>query len=225
LLPLEAKNNLNSQIILRLIIHIIEKNDPFLNEMFRYLNSNNKGYVDQNSRIGCWFDQDHFALLRRKVALYAEFAEVNRTKENIKFIVDEQYADDFQSNKNVSIILYRNGVSTNFEIPSRPGQPRATNISNQRVTLDWSKPTSGSESVQQYKVYVHVVGSNQWVLLATSADTTQSAVISNLMKGKYQFKIQGITLAGDTAESDASDVIGEFVFLYFVELKQLFLWD
>ena len=123
-------------------------------------------------------------------------------------MAEEQYADEFQMNKDVSIIFYQNGIPTNFEIPSRPGQPRATNISYQSVTLNWSKPIYGSLSVQRYKIYGQINANTQWILFLTTMDATESAAISNLVKGKYRFEIHGITLAGDTTKSDVGDEIG-----------------
>ncbi|CAF4936196.1 unnamed protein product, partial [Rotaria sp. Silwood2] len=139
---------------------------------------------------------------------FIKFAQVNYSKKNIKFIANEEYADAFQMNKGVTFILYQNDVSTTFDIPSRPGQPYATNITDHSLTLNWSKPIYGSQSIQQYKIYSKNISNHKWNLLLTTANATLSVDISNLIKGKYQFKVQGTTLVGDTTKSDASNIIG-----------------
>lgn len=206
--PIENSNN---EVILCLIIHLIEKNDPFLNEMFEYLNNSDNidRQYNQNINKKYWFNQDNFVFIQNKIGLFCEFAEVNEIKQNIKFIVQQQYADDFLMKKDVSIILYQNSTTENFEIPSRPGQPYVTNINtDQNITLNWSIPIYGSRSIQKYKIYQQINTTNQWTLVLTTTHAIQSVVISNLVPGKYQFKVQGITLIGDTAMSDISDIIG-----------------
>ena len=110
--------------------------------------------------------------------------------------------------KDASIILHQNGTLSNFEIPSCPGQPHAINISRQSITLCWSEPDCGSQSIQQYKIYSQKTADTQWMLSLTTTDATNSADVTNLDKENYRFKIQGITLAGDTVESPVSDIIG-----------------
>jgi hypothetical protein len=176
--------------------------------MIKYLYDDTNKLNHQNPKIDYWYKQNNFALIRNKVTLFSEFAAVNIGKQNIRFIAEQQYVDDFQMNKDVSIILYQNGVPTNFEIPSRPGQPYANDTTSQSVTLIWSKPIYGRQSVQQYKIYSRINLNTPWTLLLITTDATPSAVISNLIQEIYQFKIQGITRAGDTAESDVSNVIG-----------------
>ncbi|UJR20439.1 hypothetical protein I4U23_023570 [Adineta vaga] len=196
-----------SRFILRLIIHVTEKYDPFLNEMFQYLIDNTNHYVNTSTKINCWFSQDNFTSIQNKIILFSEFAQENRKNADVQYFVEEQYADVFHMNKDVSIILYRNGIITNFEIPSRPGQPRATNISADNLTLTWLKPIYGSQTIQQYKVYGQIDGTNRWALLHISANDTPCTVISKLPEGKYRFKIKGITIIGDTTESDPSDIV------------------
>jgi hypothetical protein len=58
-------------------------------------------------------------LIRNKVTLFCEFARINRNKQNVTFIIEQQYADDYQMKKD---------VGENYEIPSRLGKPYAMNI-------------------------------------------------------------------------------------------------
>ncbi|CAF1124808.1 unnamed protein product [Rotaria sordida] len=203
----EVQKNFNHEFILRLIIHVTEENDPFLNELFQYLNDPTKRQIDKNIKIDCWFNQNNLASIQKQITLFIKFAKYNVDKKNIVFIVDEQYINKFEMNKGVTTILYQNGIPINFKTPSKPGRPYVTDASCQHTTLSWTKPTYGSESIQQYKIYGQNHLNSQWKLLLTTVNATQSAVISNLEEGQYQFKIQGITLAGYTDENDISDII------------------
>ncbi|CAF1340791.1 unnamed protein product [Rotaria sordida] len=49
----EVQKNFNHEFILRLIIHVTEENDPFLNELFQYLNDPTKRQIDKNIKIDC----------------------------------------------------------------------------------------------------------------------------------------------------------------------------
>ncbi|CAF4484752.1 unnamed protein product [Rotaria sp. Silwood2] len=206
---IEVQKNFKSEFILRLIIHVTEKNDSFFNEIFQYFNNNNiTKSINQYPNKHYWFNQNNFPLIQNQISLFIEFARYNYSKTNIEFIVNEEYADEFQMNKGVTCILYQNGVPINFEIPSRPGQPYATNVSDHSLTLNWSKPIYGSQSIQQYKIYCKNISNNKWNLLLTTSNAALSVHIPNLMKGKYLFKIQGTTLVGDTASSNTSNIIG-----------------
>ena len=76
----KAKNNLNYEFVLRLVVHVIEKNDFFLNEMFENLNDNTNKQNKRNTKTDCWFNGNEFVLIRNKIALFAKFAQVNSTK-------------------------------------------------------------------------------------------------------------------------------------------------
>ncbi|CAF1519828.1 unnamed protein product, partial [Didymodactylos carnosus] len=65
---------------------------------------------------------------------------------------------------------------------------------NIRLFLEYAKANSNKQNIK------FVV---EWTQLSTTEDPTESSVISNLApETTYRFKIQAITLAGDTAESD-----------------------
>ncbi|CAF1028738.1 unnamed protein product [Adineta ricciae] len=199
--------SVESPFVLRLIIHVLEKSDPFLNELFQFLHDANDQVIAPSTKINCWFNQDNFTSIRNKIALFCEFAQANSKNEDIQYIVEARYAEEFHMNKDVSIILYQNRTPTYFEIPSKPGRAKVTNISREVFTLTWSKPIYGSQSIKQYKVYNQLDGTQRWTVFHITDDDTLTTAISELPRGKYRFKIKGITLIGDTAESDASELI------------------
>ena len=101
--------DLNRKCLLRLTIHLTEKTDRFLNKIFEYLNDDIDRQHNQNINMYYWFNQDNFALIQNKIALFSEFARINKNKENVKFIVEQQYADDFQMKK--AMKLFETSVS------------------------------------------------------------------------------------------------------------------
>ncbi|CAF3819920.1 unnamed protein product [Rotaria sp. Silwood1] len=203
----EVRKNFNQRFILRLIIHVTEENDTFLNELLQYLKDYRKSPNDTNTKIDRWFDQNNLALIRKQIALFIRFSEINVDKKNIVFIVDEENIDKMQRKRGVTTILYQNGVPMNFEIPSKPGCSYVIDNSCHNTILSWRKSAQGSENIEQYMIYGQNRRNHQWKLLLTTVNDTPSAVISNLEEGKYRFKIQGITLAGYTEESDVCDTI------------------
>ncbi|CAF0970132.1 unnamed protein product [Rotaria sordida] len=203
----EVQKNFTSKFILRLIIHITEKNDSLLNEIFQYFDDNIKKSLNQYTKNNYWFNENNIKIIKKQISSFIQFAEINSSKSNIEFIANEEYVDEFQMKKGVTCILYQNGISTNFEIPSEPGRPYGTNVSDCNLTLCWSKPIDGSQYIQQYKIYSKNISNDTWKLLLTTENATLFVNISDLINGKYQFKIQGVTRVGNTVKSNASDVI------------------
>ncbi|CAF2522277.1 unnamed protein product [Rotaria sp. Silwood2] len=117
--------------------------------------------TNQYTKNDYWFNENNVKIIKNLILSFIRFAEFNSSKSNIEFIANEEYADEFQMKKGVTCILYQNGVSTDFEIPSRPGQPYGTNIS-QSVTPEQAniigKPTPivTSNDVTTEKVTIDV---------------------------------------------------------------------
>ncbi|CAF1372558.1 unnamed protein product [Didymodactylos carnosus] len=207
----KARSNVNHKFIFRLIIHVIGKNDSFLQNMCQYLQDDAFNRTHEETSIHHWFDQDDaFESSRQNITLFIKFAEANKENKNCQLVADEQYSDDFEKKKGISIISYEGGRRTNTKIPSEP-ELHATVLADRTVKIEWSKPQFGSETVQKYEIYGLKNSNNQWNLLSTTTDPTKSTIISNL-NGKYQFKIKGITLFGVTPESDISNTIGKYDF-------------
>ncbi|CAF2838103.1 unnamed protein product [Rotaria sp. Silwood2] len=162
---------------------------------------------DTHIKINHWFDHKNVTLIRKQIALFINFSEINVNKNNIVFVVDEEDINKLQGERGVTTILYQNGVPMNFEIPSKPGCLYTTDNSCHNTMLSWRKPVQGSENIQQYMIYGQNRRNYQWKLLLTTVNDIPSATISNLEQGRYRFKIQGITVAGYTEGSDVCDTI------------------
>jgi hypothetical protein len=209
-----ARSNLNSKFVFCLAIHVIDKNDSFLDEMYRYLEDSTYNQKHEEISIDHWFDQnDIFESTRQNIMLFIKFADANKDDKNCQFVANEQYSDEFEKKKGISIIFYRNGVRTNFKIPNEPEDIRAAIMADRNVKIEWSKPQFGSESIQKYEISGQNNSNNQWNLLSTTTDATESIIIPNL-EGKYQFKIKGITLFGVTPESNISNTVGKYNFSF-----------
>lgn len=205
---LEAQKYFKAEHVLGLIFHLTEKDDSFLNEVFQYSNITIKSSIRQDAKNDQWFNENNVRMIQDKLYLFIEFVQRNSAKPNTQFVTNEEYADNFQMNKGISFILYQNGIPSDFEIPTEPGKPFAMHVTDNSLTLSWSKPSNGSQSIEKYNIYYKSNYNNKWKLLLTTKDNSLSAYIPNLRNGNYQFKVQGITLVGDTAESTSSDIIG-----------------
>jgi hypothetical protein len=211
----DVQKNFNREFILCLIIHVTEKNDSFLNELLQLSNDNTNQQNNQNVIFDYWYNQDNLILIKEQIAAFIKLAKDNVDKQNMEFIVNEEYTNEFRMRKGVTTILYKNGVRHDFEIPSKLGRPYAADVSSKSVTLSWPKPEYGSGSIQRYKIYGRTNSNDPWKLLLTTRDAAESAVIRNIKPTKYQFIVQGITLIGDTDESDASNIISKYI-LFFI---------
>ncbi|UJR20441.1 hypothetical protein I4U23_023572 [Adineta vaga] len=200
----EIEKKSKGQVLFRLIIHVTERKDRFLNELFRSFDNNS---TQRNAQIDCWYNQDNLTLIRKHLDRFIQVANNNQNRQNIEFLVNEQYAGEFPMKKGITTVLYRNGTPIDFEYPSQPGRPQVTDISGLNVTLHWSAPVHGNQTIEHYKVYGRNISNRQWQLLARTKDATGSTVISNLTDGKYEFKVQGMTVINETDESDVSDVV------------------
>jgi hypothetical protein len=205
---IEARNDLNCEFVLCLVIHVTEKNDLHLNEMSDYLCDRYYNQDRQNSAATHTDQPDIFTSFRTTVKLFLQYAKANSTRQDIKFFVDEHYIEDHQQKKGASVILYKNGKGNVWQLPSAPGKPSARDVTYESITLQWSKPEQGSETVEKYKIYSYINSTKEWKLLYTTLNDTESITIKNLgPETTYKFKIQAVTLAGDTAESDVSSSI------------------
>ncbi len=192
--------------MLCLSLHLTDKNDSFLNDLRRYLNGTSvqlnlvdtrKSWVDERAII---------ASSRKNAKLFLEFVKANKEKQNIKFVIDDQYINKQSNREGIFINLYHNGDLIDFEIPSQPGKPVATEVYHNCVLLTWAKPQNGSRNVQQYQISHGK--EDELKSMTTTANDSESKLIENLLPNtRYRFKVQAITKIGVTMESDISDFI------------------
>ena len=125
--------------------------------------------------------------------------------------MNEQYADNYNDIKGATVMLYEYGIPiSTFQIPSKPGKPSSTGVTYASITMQWTKPEHGYDSINKYKVLYRIDRNGQpgqedvWLEITTDT-VIESKKISNLTANTaYIFQIQAITIAGDSPPSDVS---------------------
>ncbi|CAF3013796.1 unnamed protein product [Rotaria sp. Silwood2] len=199
-----------------LCFHFTELNEPQISQMFDYLysqseiNSLSTTYATTDK---VWYQSpDIINKIRYELCQFIGFAKVNKTKPNIHFFVNESYADDYNHEKGASVMLYKHGMlDVSFQIPSQPGIPHPIVVTSNSITLEWSRPIHGYKNVTKYKIsyYIHqneqdTKRINNWNEIVTDS-MVESKIISNLSENTiYVFKVQAVTIAGESVASDIS---------------------
>ena len=100
-------------------------------------------------------------------------------------------------------------IRTNMIIPSKPGQPKALNITHNSIQLEWTKPEQGAHNITSYTILYHSKNDSseyqEWT--EQKVDTVKEKVIVTqlLESTTYFFKIQPncgniLGLESDTSE-------------------------
>ncbi|CAF0939829.1 unnamed protein product [Rotaria sordida] len=204
-------SDINYDYVCCLCFHFTEANVSELTDMYNYIHDRSK-FVPSTINLPWYEDKNIIQMIRTELRLFIEFAKINKTKENVKFVTNEQYASNYKNIKGATMMLFENGIQQlDFQIPSKPGKPYSINITSDSISLEWTKPERGFNSINKYKVLYCIDGNNQednkWNEITTDA-LIEKKTISNLaVKTLYIFKIQSITIVGDSLISDVSDPI------------------
>ena len=119
------------------------------------------------------------------------------------FKIQPECADGFGPESDVS-----EPVSTKMEVPSKPGKPKASNITHDSVELEWTKPVEGAHNVASCFISCRSISdpSNHW--------NTNAEIISNriivpklLENTSYQFKVCLNCVDGSVVQGDDSGPI------------------
>ena len=100
-------------------------------------------------------------------------------------------------------------ITTKMNIPSKPGKPRAKNISFDCIELEWSKPDQGAHNINSYHVFHRSLNDSpdQWIEQKTEG-SNESVTVSNLVERTiYSFKVQPECADGVGLMSDVSEPI------------------
>ncbi|CAF0821513.1 unnamed protein product [Rotaria sordida] len=204
-------SDINYDYVCCLCFHFTEANVSELTDMYNYIHDRSK-FVPSTINLPWYEDKNIIQMIRTELRLFIEFAKINKTKENVKFVTNEQYASNYNNIKGATMMLFENGIQQlDFQIPSKPGKPYSINITSDSISLEWTKPERGFNSINKYKVLYCIDGNNQednkWNEVTTDT-LIEKKTISNLaVNTLYVFKIQSITIVGDSLISDVSDPI------------------
>ena len=98
-------------------------------------------------------------------------------------------------------------VTTKVIVPSKPGKPRATNVTHNSIQLQWTKPEQGAHNIS-YTVLYRSTDDPQWT--EWTAKTYEEGVTVSQLSEKtvYYFKVQPESADGQTGlESEVSEPV------------------
>ncbi|OZC09937.1 hypothetical protein X798_03043 [Onchocerca flexuosa] len=95
-----------------------------------------------------------------------------------------------------------------FNPPSSPGKPESTNINEDSLTLNWTRPNSdGGGRIRGYLIEKREIGTDLWQKCNYNPNPSTSCVVNNLIENRdYEFRVFAINDAGNS-EPSISDVI------------------
>ena len=119
-----------------------------------------------------------------------------------KIIAHCQFGDSVESEQS-------DVITTTHTVCSKPGKPRAYEVTHTSVGLTWKQPDSLSECVTSYYVFYSSLkhGRKQWAIAETEDNSTVIRIDGLEPDTKYVFKIVGKCDSCNSKESDESDVI------------------
>ena len=95
-------------------------------------------------------------------------------------------------------------VKTLMCVPSKPGKPKAFNVTYDSIEIEWAKPEQGAHNVHSYTVYYHPPN----VACSTTSTTQEKVLVSELSENTtYYFKIQPEYSCGCGPKSNVSEPI------------------
>ncbi|KAM3957310.1 projectin protein bent isoform 8-T9 [Aphomia sociella] len=96
-----------------------------------------------------------------------------------------------------------------FDEPSPPGKPEATDWSKDHVDLQWTTPKSdGGSPITGYIVQKKEKGSPYWVNAVHVPPNKNKATVPDLIEGQdYEFRVIAVNQAGQSEPSEPSDII------------------
>ena len=204
----KARVNLECDLIICLRLYLSEKEDTFLEELDHYVK---EGRIKTQTEIvsRSWLDDENICRSSRKNAkLFLELLGAHSSRPKTKFVINEEYINDKENLKGVLLDFYEDGEKKNIEIPSKPGKPTATEIQCRSIRLKWTKPSSGSDCIEFYKIIYKKMHAEQWETTLTPISESESQMIENLHSNtEYIFKVQATMRIGIMIESDESDPI------------------
>ena len=105
-------------------------------------------------------------------------------------------------------------IQTAMIIPSKPGKPKAVNVTHDSIELEWTKPEQGAHNVMSYSIYGSTSNSpDHWtkqnnITVTTDDKLCDKVLITNLLeKTTYYFKIRPECAAENVLDSEISEPI------------------
>ena len=99
-------------------------------------------------------------------------------------------------------------IQTKMIIPSKPGKPKASNVTHDSIQLEWTKPEQGAHNISSYTIFYRSISDPPDSWCEYKAVTNEEVLLPQLSENvMYYFKIRPECKAGVGLESDISDPI------------------
>ena len=153
----EELQTLSTSALYCFCLSFVQLDNSYLDSMFKYIYLQEKVESNSSSLAPLSWFEDSTLLLKLKTASvnFKEFFAENLNKSGVKFalMLSDQILTKSQDAPNDEFTwLCKNGVAEHFVPPSTPGVPMKTNRSYDSITLEWSEPEYGIQSLTHYTV-------------------------------------------------------------------------
>ena len=155
-----------------------------------------------------WFEQQQVLKeLRHKCKQFLDFFKLNRSQENVAFVVVDKSEDTGPSSRGrPEIVLYSNGEPQSFVPPSKPGIPQLEYATETSITIYWSPPEEGADSVLSYNVHCsmlsHRKGASDSQKIITEGRKQKIKVIGLSPNTEYILSVEAVSSPGISAMSE-----------------------
>lgn len=195
--------------VLCFAFNVIQNQDSHLDKMSAYLSTGSNPTAQGARSHPLWYENRKvMSELMTHLNKFKEFAKANKDRDGVKFVaIDRSEADIDGSEQGPTILLYDNGVSTQFTPPNAPpGKPWCLSASQNNIQLQWAPPNEGKESITNYVVHYRSVQSSDWKVLQLGLQ--DKATVCDLVPDSiYVFKVLPESKAGCGPGSELSDPI------------------
>ncbi|XP_033831919.2 uncharacterized protein LOC117379332 [Periophthalmus magnuspinnatus] len=171
----------------------LETEEPYLSALSQYLKGSEQlSPRPKDLEMEQWYsDKDVREAVRTKAKLFGDFAEANVDNQDVKFLA---VAFKNETHKGSTIYLYEEGfeVSDNFEPPSKPENISVDDVTHNSLTLHFSAPTWGAETVMGYRLEYSDGG--EWQLSEAKTGLVRVSALS--ADTEYSFRLRAVTAVG-----------------------------
>lgn len=147
-----------------------------------------------------WFDQPIVsAELRSLSSEFLDFVQTNTDVKGFSFAVTDSNEETGASGP--AVILYTDGSPEDYELPGKPGAPKASPVDTNSVNLVWTKSELGADAIFSYKVWYRISTSpsdSDEVMKSCCTLTAETQfLVNDLLPGtEYEFQVQAVSDLG-----------------------------
>ena len=188
----------NKKYTFALTLHLDDMNDPFVNEMSKYLKDPNDASASPSTEKNNWWTNPRLrADLQRKGCSFDSFSKIVQAMENedflklnFQFVVREEAATDGVPSVTIKKYEYATMVDSDYEIPSATGIPRQSETAFDGITIAWDAPREGASNVHHYEVETYLVSDEM------DENNRTESVMKKLQPFQTKGKVERMAVAG-----------------------------